>query len=360
MNNYDFIVLDAELQSDYKQWIEIWKSWPDREVFAYPDYVSLYKEPSCRAMVAILQGINFYVLFPFLIRDLAVEEYCGTNLPQAKDIITPYGYGGAFVWGKCDRDAVAEIFWKKWERWALSNGVVCEFLRLSLFKEMLLPYPGKCEEKLINVVRTLNHSNDTLWMSFKNKVRKNVKRAKREGIKIEIDFTGKNLDEFLNIYKQTMNRRDAKKTYYFPKKYFENIIEKLPGQFAFFYALWGKRIVSTELLLISASTIYSFLGGTLSEAFHVRPNDLLKYHIIIWGKENGKSRYVLGGGYQPDDGIFRYKLAFAPNGGSPFLVGCKILIPQLYYDLIEERKRYEKIKGIAWEPQEGFFPAYRS
>ncbi len=311
-------------------------------------------------MAAILNGVEYCVLFPFLLRDLSNEEFWGQNQPKAKDIISPYGYSGAFVWGKCDRYKVSEIFWKHWNEWAVDNNVVCEFLRLSLFQDMLLPYPGELEEKLINVVRTLNHSHDTLWMSFKNKVRKNVNRAKREGIKIEIDFTGKNLDEFLNIYKQTMDRRNARKMYYFPREYFESIINKLPGQFAFFYALWGKRIVSTELVLTSATTIYSFLGGTLSDAFHVRPNDLLKYHIMLWGKENGKSRYVLGCGYQPDDSIFRYKLSFAPNGVYPFFVVYRILIPQIYNDLIEERKRYGKIKGIAWKPQEGFFPAYRS
>ena len=65
-------------------------------------------------------------------------------------------------------------------------------------------------------------------------------------------------------------------------------------------------------------------------AFDVRPNDLLKWQLILWLRNEGKRRFVLGGGYSADDGIFRYKRSFAPHGLVPFFVGRRVLQQELY------------------------------
>ena len=74
------------------------------------------------------------------------------------------------------------------------------------------------------------------------------------------------------------------------------------------------RVVSTELVFVAAEHVYSFLGGTLTEALELRANDLLKHEIIRWARDAGRKTFVLGGGYGAADGIFRYKLSFAPKG----------------------------------------------
>ena len=90
--------------------------------------------------------------------------------------------------------------------------------------------------------------------------------------------------------------------------------------------------------------------STDETSFALRPNDLLKVELIRWARATGKQRFVLGGGFQADDGIFRYKRSFAPDGLVPFEVGMRILRPDAYADLTERA-------GGVREP--GFFPAYR-
>ena len=106
----------------------------------------------------------------------------------------------------------------------------------------------------------------------------------------------------------------------------------------------------------SANHLYSFLGGTLAEAFAERPNDLLKHEIILWGRQAGKRAFVLGGGFAPDDGIYRYKKSFAPNGSAPFCVGRRIHNAAAYTRLIESRRRWQS----GWAPRNGYFPEYRA
>lgn len=327
------------------EWLDHWSSWPEREVYAHPGYASLYEDGQTRALCAAWRSDGGGVLFPFLLRDLRGEPFRA----DAADVITPYGYGGAFCWG-VDRDAVAEEFWRVFDEWAAEQPVVSELVRFALFEDELLPYPGDRDQRLVNVVRDLAPSADEIWMDFEHKVRKNVKKARRSGVGIELDHDGARLDDFLRLYARTLERREAHERYRFPREFFESITERLHGQFVYAHALHEGRVVSSELVLVSETNAYSFLGGTESDAFDLRPNDLLKHEVILWAKDAGKHRFVLGGGYGAGDGIFRYKRSFAPHGLVPFFIGRRILQPELYREVAERT-------GAAADGE--FFPAYR-
>jgi len=331
--------------ADSAEWLAHWASWPEREVYAHPGYLSLYEDGQTRAMCAAWRSENGGVLYPFQLRDLRGDPF----FEDAADTITPYGYGGAFCWG-VDRDTVATEFWRVFDEWAAEQPVVSELVRFALFDDELLPYPGEREQRLVNVVRDLAPSADELWMDFEHKVRKNVKKARRGGVTIEFDLTGARLEDFLHLYAHMLDRRQAPERYGYSREFFERIHERLAGQFVYAHALHEDRVVSSELVLLSEGNAYSFLGATDSDAFHLRPNDLLKYEVILWAKDADKSRFVLGGGYEADDGIFRYKRSFAPHGLMPFLIGRRVLQPDLYRELTE------RMGG--GDP--GFFPAYRA
>jgi hypothetical protein len=119
-------------------------------------------------------------------------------------------------------------------------------------------------------------------------------------------------------------------------------------------------VVSSELVLCSAKHVYAFLGGTRQEAFPLRPNDLLRHRTALWAMEQGKRAYVLGGGYQPGDGILRHKRAFAPGGEVPFRVAGLVHDRESYLDLATRRAAHAAARGQEWAPRAGFFPAYRS
>jgi hypothetical protein len=353
----EFRVWNANDPSEAKAWERCWSEWPGREVYAHPGYVRLFGTEAAAPMCAAWESEDCGVLYPFLLRDLTGEPFCPPGVAPASDVITPYGYGGPFRWG--DSQCIASAFWREFDGWAHRRGVISEFIRFGLFQDALLDYPGRKEEKQANVVRSLNADGDALWMDFEHKVRKNVNKAQRSGVLVEIDPHGDRLDEFLVVYTRTMERRGALDQYYFTRDFFERIRDNLSGQFAYFHALHADSVISTELVLLSDYAVYSFLGGTLEEAFDLRPNDLLKYEIILWAKRQGKRTFVLGGGYQPRDGVFRYKLAFAPRGGVAFYTGWRVLDDEMYGRLIARRADLARTSGTEWTPRPGFFPAYR-
>jgi lipid II:glycine glycyltransferase (peptidoglycan interpeptide bridge formation enzyme) len=229
-----------------------------------------------------------------------------------------------------------------------------------LFPDQLASFDGDVVEDRPNVVRSLGLDVAAIWRDYAHKVRKNVKRARSLNLRVVLDERGEHLDEFLQLYYSTLDRRQAESNYYFPREFFERLCSSLKSQFVFFHVFSGGAVVSTELVLVSQHNIYSFLGGTREEAFEMRPNDLLKHELILWGKRAGKRAYVLGGGYAIRDGVYRYKLGFAPSGAVPFRTGHIVFDPVAYDQLVEARRAWESDQCRPWQPRAGYFPAYRA
>lgn len=348
-----FRILDASTEEGRASWIALWRSWPAREVMAHPDYARLFARAGDRPVAVAAGGPDRAVLLPLLLRPLAAERWARPG-ERRWDAITPYGYGGAFTWGGAAAEAPA--FWREYARFCADARVVSTFARLSLFPDQLIPMPGRVDVRQPNVVRGLEEPPERIWRDYAPKVRGNVRSAERAGLRVEVERSGARLDAFLAIYRETMRRRGADESYYFPRRFFEDIVGRLAPHFVFFHVLAGGAVVSTELVLTSNRRLYSFLGGTREEAFPLRPNDLLKHHAIRWGIEQGMRAYVLGGGFSDADGIFRYKRSFAPGGVVPFHVTSVIHDERGYGDLVAARAAAE---GAGWIARPGFFPAYR-
>lgn len=354
-----FQVWDAANAADKEAWLARWNGWPDREVFAHPDYVALYAGPHNRALCATASCGGSHVLYPFVLRCFADEPYCPPELRRASDLATPYGYGGPFRCGpEWDSDS-AHRFWSEFDQWAAGQAAISEVIRLSLFPETLIDYAGNRRVLFENVVREIG-AEEELWRDFEYKVRKNVHRARASGVVVEADEQACRFEDFLAVYNATMERRNARASYYFPREYFERIHRNLKGQFVYFHALVQGSVISTELVLVSAARVYSFLGGTDAAWFHLRPNDLLKVEVMNWARVAGKTQFVLGGGYSPSDGIYRYKRSFAPNGSVPFQLGTRILNQSGYDALMAARRTFERSCGSDWHPDSSYFPAYRA
>jgi hypothetical protein len=326
-------------------------------VSAHPSYARLFARPGDQVIGASARTESGGILYPVILRPLEAEPWAGKDAGGC-DLTTPYGYGGPFAWNVPDR--LAPAFWGPFEAWARARGAVTSFARLSLFPEQMMAFDGDLVDRGPNVVRNLQLSDDDLWAHYDSKVRKNVKRAQREGVAISFDSAGERLEDFLSVYERTMKRREALEQYYFPKTFFETILSELAGHFFFAHALAGGKVVASELVLLSTHNSYFFLGGTLVEAFSLRPGDLLQHEIFRRCRELGLKRCVLGGGYKGDDGILRFKRSFAPGGERPFRVGVRTYNREAMVRLIESRRAWEHARGRTWNPASDFFPPYRS
>lgn len=334
-----------------EEWDSTVRSFADYEVFYLSGYSKAFMREAPKNGRPILllyeygedRAIN--VVFR---RDVALDGKLAGKLEEGKffDLITPYGYGG--FWGEVsDWDALNH----EYNAYCIENHYICEFVRFELFSDYCRHYDGEVESRTHNVVRNLELSVADIWMDFKQKVRKNVKKANYYGLQIIIEKTDEHIDDFLRIYYSTMDRTDAENDFYFSRQFFEDL-GSMKDNVMYFHVIHEQKIVSTELVIYGAENCYSYLGGTDREYFYLRPNDFLKYDVIRWAKEQNLKNFVLGGGYGADDGIFEYKKCLAPNGVREFYIGRKIF----------DRGQYGKLVGLRTEAELNptFFPLYRA
>ena len=279
MGNIQIVDLTEE-----NKWNKIAKSFSNYDVFYLPEYVEAFKmhgdgEPilfyyddgKTRAMNVVMK------------RDIAKVEFFKDKIEKDNyfDLSSPYGYGGFIIEGE-DYKKVN----KSYEEYCKKSNIICEFVRFHLLENYQEKYDGEAINLKHNIIRKLDMNPEEMLMDFEHKVRKNIKKANRNNLQIQIDENCEMLDEFLKIYYSTMDRNNAEQEYYFDKSFFKKLNE-MKENVVYFNVLYEGKVISTELVIYSPNNCYSYLGGTLSEYFDLRPNDFLKYEIIKWAYNKG-------------------------------------------------------------------------
>jgi hypothetical protein len=341
-------------------WLALLDSWSGWEVFAHPDYLNLYHEAGHRPICVVYRCSEGQVIYPLILRDLRATACWGPDGEELYDTVSPpYGYGGPFIEGE-DIAVLAAKFFQEYKRWAESQNVVSEYMTFSPKEGSELPYPGEVAIKMPSIVRTLDLSAEEIFRDYKDTLQRHIRGAERAGVSVEVDLTGERSHHFFRVYEETVKRTNADASYYMNMAFLDRLNRTLSGYFAYFYALLDGRVISTELVLVSSDSAFFFRGGTLADAFYAKPNHLLKHHIILWSRAQGKRFYILGGGNGAEDSLFRYKRSFAPGGTRPLRVGKWILDQRRYDHLVAVRRAYEKARGVEWIPKPDYFPAYRA
>lgn len=327
------------------EWLDVWRA-TGCEPHAHPGYCLAVAGVDEEPIALVVDYENGCGLVPLIVRPIP-----GTD---ALDLASPYGYGGPYFEGE---HRVQDVL-RAVRDYARDSGAASAFLRLTPGAP-----PGDCEpdegifvaQTSKNVVVDIRRPADVQWRHVAHKVRKNVNKARRAGCEVIVDHGLRRVDEFLDVYLATMKRRDAASWFHFDAVFFRELCGELGSHAIAFLAVDAHdAVVSVELVLSSDRRMYSFLGGTLAAAFAMAPNDLLKYEIIKYGAATGHAEYVLGGGREADDGIFRYKATFDPDGIVPFHTAR----------LIGDIGAYERASGrrgsaIAAGLTAPWFPPYR-
>ncbi len=278
------------------------------------------------------------------------------------DFSSPYGYSGPIISKNADDEFIKQS-WIEVESFFKSVNTISCFLRIG-FQSAMTGFRGKIYPTLKNIQGKIV-SEDSQWLGFEHKVRKNVNKAIREGLTYKI-VPGSQINEtdvldFHGIYKETMVRNNAQNHFFYSIDAFKNFVNHCPDLCVFAFIYDQNKAISAEMALISDDSIFSFLGGTLSESFEKRPNDYLKFELINWARVNGIEFFVLGGGYGSDDGIFKYKKTFFPNDVVDYYTGRWIISTQNYFEILNEVKTRYELENTISEAfnMKDFFPAYR-
>lgn len=324
-----------------------------RSVFGSIEFAHIcerYRGYSPRLYVS--ESATASVCHPMLLRPVA-------DLPFATDIVdrwdsTTPDYTGPVLQGH--DDFLASEFRRCYTSFTRENGIVAEFAHVHPWSQAKDLLGEDCVYNRNVVWVDVSLEPETLFRDhFEHSARKNINKAQRDGVQVYTDTTDEAIEEFHRIYISTMQRNQALDRYHFTAEYFAGIRNEMPDNARFVFAEYRGAIIAATLYLYDDADVHSYLGGADAEFNAVRPTNLIVWNTICWAHQTGKKHLVLGGGYRPNDGIYRFKATFSPLR-QPFYV-----YKQIYrcedFALLEQRRR--EYTGIGSQHVD-YFPSYRA
>lgn len=151
-----------------------------------------------------------------------------------------------------------------------------------------------------NFLIDLRKSKEELWKNLKDDKRKAVRKAKKKGLKI-CECTEK--DEIPIFYDLVKERYLKRRTPLEDISNFEAVFNILvPKNVAkFFFVKYNDDYIATRLILLYKDTIYAWYSGSNSDYLKFHPNDLITWHVLEWGSENGFHTFDFGGGGEQEE-----------------------------------------------------------
>ena len=320
-----------ELPSGRDRWLAAWKSLPDdlRDVRAHPDFLALHKTARAEPVCFLVADARGTALLAALRHSLPV----GLASAGAQcDLQGCPGYNGFFV-TSADRSLLADLD-ALVQSWAESNGAIAEFYRLNPLMADEPPEGYRTVERNRNVAIDLAPGPDAIRREqYEYSVRKQLAKADRAELVLGVARGPQDVAAAFAVYAHTMERNATGSRQ--SLDYFLRAVA-LPDDLATLYTVaHGGDIVACELVTHGARVAYSYLGGTLADAFPLGPNEFLKHGIVCDQHARGRRWFLLGGGLSPGDGVHRYKRKFSPANDLSFLIASRIRLPQAYDHVID-------------------------
>lgn len=340
---------------------EKWNNIADNTVEVYDkwQYASaFFKNGDGIPYMAYMEGKEGYIYNVFLKRNINTDErFKNIRLDeQLYDIITPYGYGGVKIKGNITGVEKNEFF-KQFEKYCKANNIVSEFIRMTPVENNYANYEGqdyKIEKNSKTIYIKLDNE-EQIWNDFEGRSRTTIRKALKNEVTIKTGLNNKMMDEFKNIYYNTMKRDGANSYYFFKKEFFDDIEQNLKDNATIYTAYINNIPISSSIIIYSGKNVHYHLSGSDKEYMKFGANNLILYQVSKDFLKKGYKKFHLGGGYGGDDSpLFKFKKSFNKNGELDFYIGKKIFNVKLYEELINMREKNEKIENT------NFFPLYRA
>lgn len=260
------------------------------------------------------------------------------------DLETPYGYGGYQI-NSTDEQFILRAI-EEYRAACIKERIIAEFIRihpyLSIFDKVKNSFDF-FQKNRETVYINLMLDKDLRWGQYspvaRNILRKNI---------LSYEFTDKiKIEEFVALYKQSMDRNAASIFYRFDDEYFIRLLEI---QGVYIIGLLKDAVpVAAAIIMINENIAYYHLAGSVS--YYMKKNS--NYFLIDFICDYIKNKFPeveklhLGGGRTADnmDSLYQFKAKFSKNR-SAFYIAGNIFNKEVFNRYIEMSKKSSNNKNF--------------
>ena len=143
--------------------------------------------------------------------------------------------------------------------------------------------------------------------SLKSSVARHVKSAARAGVSVRLGTSREDMQVFYRLHVQTRRRLGVPVQ---PKRFlnavWEQVVDPGMGFLAVAEAAGGEPLAAALFITHGQSIIYKY-GASDASHWQLKPNHLLFWDVIGWGRENGFRELDFGRSDLTSDGLRRFK-----------------------------------------------------
>jgi len=355
MKNNGFKILS--LENDYFEYSDLFNKIKKKNIFFHPSYLkSVQYAEKYPVKIMVFVENEKIMMIPYVFRRINDLPLFNKLKYELLDIISPYEYSYIFsnITKEAEYNSLLNKLFKSVENYCKNNNIVTEFIRFDPFLSKV-NYTNTnyfIRKSCDNVYIDLRKESKEIIKSFHRSVKKNINRAVASNLKfIQADKKDENIDSFINLYRNSMQRLKADDYYYFSDEYFRRLIKDCESVSLFFVQDENNPPFAASILLHYGDVAHHHLTGYNKESKCFRPNDYMIYSLIHWAKNSGLKLLHLGGG---SESICKFKSKFS-NTKIPYYIGYKVHNLRMYQVLCNIwRKKNKNYKNSE------YFPLYRS
>jgi hypothetical protein len=325
------------------KWNEIVQSMHEYDFYHLAEYHRL--DTSGEAFLLYYATGNDAFAFPVIVRNIEGTGY--------KDITSVYGYAGPLSRTKNPAPEVIRLFQEELKKYFDTNRIISAFARLHpLFEDQasLLENRGEVSDTNLTVGIDLTLPESEQRKQFTHSLKQALTRAEKEKIIVRKAENDKEIEAFIDIYTENMQRIHANQAYFFSRDYFYNFLKSIRS-FIEIAVLDGK-VISGSLCTICNGIIQTHLAATKSEFLGLSPLKSVWNEVRLSGSQNQMQYLHFGGGVGgKNDTLFNFKAHFSKLRFT-FKVWKYIHNPEVYNRLVQKKYRGNL-------PETTFFPLYR-
>jgi hypothetical protein len=302
-----------------------------------------------------------FIAVPLLIRPIPLKTGKDCSGDVLYDATSVYGYPGPVASRADLPERVVSRFKTCLSDELRRRRVVSVFSRLHplIHSCPLLNGLGRIARVGTTVSIDLTHPEEEQRRSYRRDHKRDINALKREGYSISHDLSRRYLDEFIDIYYETMDRVGASEDYYFSYDYFRELFSEQSENVHLFVAMLEGRLVAGAIVTICDGIVQTYLSGHRAIGGRLAPKKLLIDEVRKWAVEQRAHTFHLGGGVGgKEDSVYRFKAGFA-NQEHEFHVWRWVLDDEAYDALVWRNDQSNERSGIA-STESSFFPLYRT
>jgi len=344
--------------TDRERWMAVLSEMAQYDFYHLPQYHEIAEGAGeGRGQLFVHRQGEHLIALPLLIRPCNAIE--GLEGVSSLDATSVYGYAGPVSSDPSPPAQVIAGFQTSLRDALRSMKVVALFARLHplIPQSSLIAGLGENTPSGTTVSVDLTQSEEAQVKGLRVNHIRDIKKLRALGATCGHD-TSSTLDEFVQIYYETMHRVGAAPHYFFDHDYFTQL-DALRGSYVhLFTCVLNDEVIAGGLFFACRGIVQYHLGGTRGGYEALGPMKLILDTVRVWASRQGMHVLHLGGGLGAhEDSLFRFKAGFS-HRRHPYATWRWILDQKQCDWMTATKATWNARRGVTFISAE-HFPLYR-